>query len=89
MTGNSSGLLVIASVAKQSPTWNKYSNYYFLSAEIATGTVCPRNDCVLSNEIATGASTLAMTVGFPWGIAAGINALTMTVGESVARFSVL
>ena len=35
MTGNSSGLLVIASVAKQSPTWNMYSNYYFLSAEIA------------------------------------------------------
>jgi len=37
-------LPVIASVAKQSPAWNKYSNYYFLSAEIATGTACPRND---------------------------------------------
>ncbi len=34
---NSSALLVIASVAKQSPTWNKYSNYCFLSAEIAAG----------------------------------------------------
>jgi len=47
---NSSGLLVIASVAKQSPAWNKYSNYYFLPPEIAAGTACPRNDRIAPNS---------------------------------------
>ena len=42
---------VIASVAKQSPTWNKYSNYYFLSAEIAAGINALAMTFVLSPEI--------------------------------------
>ena len=43
-------LPVIASVAKQSQPWNKYSNYYFLSAEIAAGTACPRNDGIAPKQ---------------------------------------
>ena len=43
-------LPVIASVAKQSPAWNKYSNYSFLPAEIAAGTAFARNDGIDPNS---------------------------------------
>ncbi len=36
---------------KQSPAWNKYSNYYFLSAEIAAGINALAMTFVLSHEI--------------------------------------
>jgi hypothetical protein len=37
---------------KQSPAWNKYSNYYFLSARIAAGINALAMTFVLSHEIA-------------------------------------
>ena len=41
---------VIASVAKQSPAWNKYSNYCFLSLEIAALVSLARNDGIDPNS---------------------------------------
>ena len=82
------GYHVIASVAKQSPAWNKYSNCYFLSAEIATGiNALAMTLCCATPSLRGGQSPTKQSPA--WNkysnyyflsaeIATGINALAMT-----------
>ena len=82
---------VIASVAKQSPAWNKYSNYYFLSAEIAAGiNALAMTLCCVTPSLRGGQSPTKQSPA--WNkysnyyflsaeIATGINTLAMTVFE--------